>query len=112
MFSSILHYEDASPYESAKMLGIPGNRQFLDITMPYLKKTVISAFFSVFTMIITDYGVPLMIGGKTTTLSVLMYNKAVAMIDYNAGSVIGAVLLVPAENQHMFKEVFGDQRSI
>ena len=96
MFSSILHYEDASPYESAKVLGIPSSRQFMDITLPYLKKTIISAFFSVFTMIITDYGVPLMIGGKTTTLSVLMYNKAVAMIDYDAGSVIGAVLLVPA----------------
>lgn len=96
MFSSILHYEDASPYESAKVLGIPASRQFMDITLPYLKKTIISAFFSVFTMIITDYGVPLMIGGKTTTLSVLMYNKAVAMIDYDAGSVIGAVLLVPA----------------
>ncbi len=96
MFSSILKYEDALPYEAAKVLGIPAKRQFLDITLPYLKKTIISAFFSVFTMIITDYGVPLMIGGKTTTLSVLMYNKAVGMIDYNAGSVVGAVLLVPA----------------
>ena len=96
MFSSILRYEDAMPYEAAKVLGIPSRRQFTDITLPYLKKTLISAFFSVFTMIITDYGVPLMIGGKTTTLSVLMYNKAVAMIDYDAGSVIGAVLLIPA----------------
>lgn len=96
MFSSILRYEDALPYEAAKVLGIPGKRQFLDITLPYLKKTIISAFFSVFTMIITDYGIPLMIGGKVTTLSVLMYNKAVAMIDYDAGSIIGAVLLVPA----------------
>lgn len=96
MFESILHYEDALPYEAAKVLGVPRHRQFLNITLPYLKKTIISAFFAVFTMIITDYGVPLMIGGKTTTLSVLMYNKAVAMIDYDAGSVIGAVLLIPA----------------
>lgn len=96
MFSSILKYEDALPYEAAKVLGIPAKRQFIDITLPYLKKTIISAFFSVFTMIITDYGVPLMIGGKTTTLSVLMYNKAVGMIDYDAGSVMGAILLVPA----------------
>ena len=96
MFESILHYEDALPYEAAKVLGIPRFRQFLNITLPYLKKPIISAFFAVFTMVITDYGVPLMIGGKTTTLSVLMYNKAVAMIDYDAGSVIGAILLVPA----------------
>ncbi len=96
MFESILHYEDALPYEAAKVLGVPRFRQFLNITLPYLKKPIISAFFAVFTMVITDYGVPLMIGGKTTTLSVLMYNKAVAMIDYDAGSVIGAVLLIPA----------------
>lgn len=96
MFSEILRYEDATPYEAAKVLGFSKARQFFGITMPYLKKTLISAFFAVFTMVATDYGVPLMIGGKTTTLSVLMYNKAVAMIDYDTGSVIGAVLLIPA----------------
>lgn len=96
MFTSILHYEDGMPYKAAKVLGISKFNCFFGITIPYLKKTLISAFFAVFTMIVTDYGVPLMIGGKTITLSVLMYNKAVAMIDYNTGSVIGAFLLIPA----------------
>ncbi len=96
MFASILHYEDATPYNAAKVLGISGPHRFLGITLPYLKKTIISAFFAVFSMIVTDYGVPLMVGGKTLTLSVLMYNKAVAMIDYSSGSVIGAFLLLPA----------------
>lgn len=96
MFSGILHYEDALPYKAAEVLGISPAHRFFGITVPYLKKTLISAFFAVFTMIVTDYGVPLMIGGKTITLSVLMYNKAVAMIDYDAGSVIGAILLLPA----------------
>lgn len=96
MFSSILRYEDGLPYRAAEVLGIPAHRRFTGITLPYLKKTIISAFFAVFTMVITDYGVPLMVGGKTVTLSVLMYNKAVAMINYDAGSVIGAFLLIPA----------------
>ncbi len=96
MFSSILRYEDAMPYKAAEVLGIPPVYRFFGITVPYLKKTLISSFFAVFTMIVTDYGVPLMIGGQTITLSVLMYNKAVAMIDYDAGSVIGALLLLPA----------------
>lgn len=96
MFSSILHYEDGTPYQAAEVLGIPRFRRFTGITLPFLKKTIISAFFAVFAMIITDYGVPLMIGGDVTTLSVLMYNKAAAMLDYDTGSVIGAVLLVPA----------------
>lgn len=96
MFSSILQYEDGLPYKAAEVLGVSPIHRFFDITLPYLKNTIISAFFAVFTMIVTDYGVPLMIGGKTITLSVLMYTKAVAMIDYDSGSVIGAVLLLPA----------------
>lgn len=96
MFSSILGYEDGMTYKAAEVLGIPSLRRFTDITLPYMKRTIISAFFAVFTMVVTDYGVPLMIGGKTTTLSVLMYNRAVGMIDYDAGSVIGAFLLIPA----------------
>ena len=96
MLSSILQYEDSMPYKAATVLGVSRIRQFTDITLPYMKKTLISAFFAVFTMIVTDYGVPLMVGGKQITLSVLMYQKAVSMIDYDSGSVIGALLLVPA----------------
>ena len=79
MFSNILHYEDGNQYKAAEVLGIPRIRAFINITLPYLKKTTISAFFAVFTMVVTDYGVPLMIGGKTITLSTFMYNKAVGL---------------------------------
>jgi len=96
IFASVLHCEDGSPYIAAQVLGVPRFRQFLDLTLPYLKRTIISTFFALFSMIVTDYGVPLMIGGKTLTLSVLMYNKAVSMMDYDSGSVLGAILILPA----------------
>lgn len=96
MFTSILQYEDQLPYRAAEVMGIPRVRQFTGITLPYLKKTIITAFFAIFTMTVTDYGVPIMIGGQVQTLPVLMYNKAVAMTEYSAGSVIGIFLLIPA----------------
>ena len=96
IFLSVLRCEDGSPYLAAQVLGVPKLRQFFDLTLPYLKRTIISTFFAIFSMIVTDYGVPLMIGGKTITLSVLMYNKAVAMMDYASGSVLGVILIVPA----------------
>lgn len=96
MIAGILQYENGEPYKAAKVLGIPRGRQFLDLTLPYMKKTLISVFFAVFSMVVTDYGVPLMVGGKTMTLSVLMYQKAVSMMDYDSGSVIGGFLLIPA----------------
>ena len=96
MLADILRYEDGTQHKAAEVLGVPSHRRFLDLTLPFLKRPLISAFFAAFTMIITDYGVPLMIGGKTITLPVLMYNRAIGMIDYNSGSVIGALLLLPA----------------
>ncbi len=96
MVSSILQYEDSMQYKAARVLGIPFGRRVISITLPYLKKTLITTFFAVFTMIITDYGVPLTIGGTTVTLSTLMYNTAVSNANYNNGSVIGVVLLIPA----------------
>ena len=61
MLSDVLRYEDGSPYEAAQVLGIPKWRQFVSITLPYLRKPLISVVFAIFTMIITDYGVPLMV---------------------------------------------------
>ena len=68
MISDVLNYEDGSAYEAAYVLGISRWRQFTTITLPYLKKPLISTAFSVFSLIITDYGVPLMVGGKFKTI--------------------------------------------
>lgn len=47
----VLKYEDASPYEAADVLGVPKRSQFLRITMPYLRKPLISAVFATFTLL-------------------------------------------------------------
>lgn len=96
MLADILKYEDGSPYEAASVLGIPRSNQFFSITFPYLRKPLISVIFAVFTMIFTDYGVPLMIGGRYVTLPVLMYQEVVGLLNFSRGSVIGSFLLIPA----------------
>lgn len=96
MIADILKYEDHTPYEAADVLGIPKYRQFTSITFPYIRKPMISVIFAVFTMIVTDYGVTLSIGGKFKTLPVMLYEDAVGQLNYSTGSVIGLVLLVPA----------------
>ena len=96
MLLDVLKYEDSSPYEAATVLGIPKLRQLVSISYPYLRKPLISIVFVTFTMIITDYGVPLMIGGRYTTLPVLMYQEVIGLLDFGKGSVIGAFLLIPA----------------
>ena len=96
MLTDVLNYEDASPYEAADVLGISKLRQFTGITLPYLSKSLVSVVFAIFTMIITDYGVPLMIGGNYTTLPVMMYQEIVGLLNFGKGSVIGSLLLLPA----------------
>lgn len=96
MFQDVLKYEDGSSYEAAEVLGISPLRTFLGITLPYLRKPLISIFFSTFTLIVTDYGVPLMVGGKFTTLPVLMYQEVIGQLDFGKGAVYGSVLLIPA----------------
>ena len=63
MISDILKYQDYTPYEACTVLNIKGFSKFKAVTFPYLRKPLISVFFATFTMIVTDYGVPLMIGG-------------------------------------------------
>ena len=102
MIADILKYEDQTPYEAADVLGIPKYRQFAAITYPYIRKPMISVLFAVFTMIATDYGVTLSVGGKFKTIPVLLYEDAVGQLNYSTGSVIGIVLLVPALAAFLF----------
>lgn len=96
MFNDVLKYQDSSPYEAAEVLGIPKGRVLTAITLPFLVKPLISAVFTVFTLVVTDYGTPLMIGGKTTTLAVMMYQEVLGQLNFSKGSIIGLFLLIPA----------------
>lgn len=96
MLADVMAYENNSPYEAAKVLGINKFHQFKDITLPYLRKPLISIVFAIFTLIITDYGVPLMVGGKYTTIPVVMYHEVIGQLNFGKGVVYGCVLLVPA----------------
>ena len=96
MLYDVLRYEDGTPYEAAEVMGLKTKDRFFSITLPYLRKPMISVIFATFTMIITDYGVPLMVGGKFMTLPVMMYQDVIGMLDFGKGSVIGMILLVPA----------------
>lgn len=96
MLYDVLRYEDGTPYEAAAVMGLRPWDRFFAITLPYLRKPLISVVFATFTMIITDYGVPLIIGGKYTTLPVMMYQDVIGMLDFGKGSVIGMILLTPA----------------
>lgn len=96
MLRDVFCYENGSSYDAANVLGIPRYKQFLSITLPYLKKPLLTCVFSIFTLIITDYGIPLMIGGKYTTIPVVMYQEVIGQLNLGKGSIYGSLLLFPA----------------
>ncbi len=96
MFHDSFQYEDFTIYETASVLGLSKWRQFTAITLPGMRRTIISAILAVFTMVFTDYGVPLMTGGTVMTLPVYMYREVIGMMNFSGGAVVGVVLLLPA----------------
>ena len=96
MFYDSFQYEDFTIYEAARVLGLSRMRQFMTITLPGMSRTILSAVLAVFTMVFTDYGVPLMTGGTAMTLPVYMYREVIGMMNFSGGAVVGVVLLLPA----------------
>ncbi|MBO6280347.1 MAG: ABC transporter permease subunit [Bacilli bacterium] len=89
-------YEDRSIYDASNTLGISRINSFFGITLPYLKTTLISAFFASFTLIFADYGLPMEVAGKVKTLPMYLYEEVLSSFNYGRGAVISLVLLLPA----------------
>lgn len=102
MLQDAFAYEDFGVYEAAKVLGIPVHRQFLDLTLPNMRQALVSAALGVFTMVFTDYGVPLLTGGKIMTLPVYMYREVIGLMNFSNGAFVGLILLLPAVIAFLF----------
>ncbi len=91
-----LSMSDARLYEAAEALGASKLRTFFTVTLPGAKYGLISACFVVFTLVITDFGVPKVIGGGYNVLAVDIYKQVVGQQNFQMGAVVGMVLLAPA----------------
>lgn len=87
---------DARLYEAAESLRASKLRVFFTVTLPGIRYGLVSAFFAVFTLVITDFGVPKVIGGQYNVLATDVYKQVVGRHDFEMGAVVSVVLLVPA----------------
>lgn len=102
MLDDGFNYIDNTMYDSAKVLGMNKWEIFKNVTMCYMKKPLLSSIFAVFTLIFTDYGVPLAVGGKFITLPVFLYKEVIGLLDFSRGTMIGLFLLIPAFISFLF----------
>ncbi len=96
ILSASLAVADARLYESARVLGASEWRIFRTVTLPASRYGLVSATFIVFTIVITDFGNPMVIGGDYSVLATEIYNQVSGQANFRLGAVIGIVLLLPA----------------
>ena len=87
---------DARLYEAAEVLGASRFRRFLTVTVPNIRYGLISACLIVFTLVITDFGVPIVVGGQTNVLALEAYKQVLGQQNFQKGAAIGLILLLPA----------------
>ena len=105
ILSNAMKLYDNSVYESAEILGLSSFKVFSKITFPFLSRPLISAAISVFLLAFTDYGIPLMVGGRYTTISIFLYREVVGLLNFSKGSSLAIILLTLAFFLFLF-EVF------
>ena len=91
-----LSLSDARFYEAADAMGTSPARKFFTITLPGARYGLISAALVTFTLVITDFGIPKVIGGNFNVLATDVFKLVIGQQDFAKGSVVAILLLAPA----------------
>ncbi|AON54560.1 Fe3+ ABC transporter permease [Herbaspirillum seropedicae] len=93
---SALSQADGRLYDAAQAMGASRWRIFTTVTLPATRYGIFGALCLVFTLTITDFGVPKITGGAYSVLAVEAYKAVVGQQQFGRGALIGLLLLVPA----------------
>lgn len=91
-----LSLSDARLYEAANAMGTSASRKFFTITLPGAKYGLISAALVTFTLVMTDFGIPKVIGGNFNVLATDVFKLVIGQQDFAKGAVVAILLLLPA----------------
>ena len=79
---------------AAMSLGASPARTFVEVTLPLSLAGVTAAFLLAFSLAISAYATPAILGGPATeTLATLIYKFMVSLVDWSIGSALGTVLI-------------------
>ncbi|MEJ6006680.1 putative 2-aminoethylphosphonate ABC transporter permease subunit [Paucibacter sp. AS339] len=87
---------DGRLHEAAASLGASRWRIFRTVTLPASRYGLLISLVVVFVMVLTDFGVPKVIGGNTQMLATDIYKQVVGQQRLQMGAVVALALLLPA----------------
>ena len=96
ILSTAMRLSDARLYESAEALKTGRWRTFRHVTLPAVRYGLMSTAIFVFVSVLTDFGIPKVIGGSYNVLATDIYKEVVGQQNFAMGAVVSVVLLVPA----------------
>lgn len=96
LLSTAMGATDGRLFEACRVLRGGPVRAFFQVTLPGIKYALLSTLMVVFTMVITDFGVPKVIGGQYSMLATDIYKQVVGQQNFTMGALISTLLLLPA----------------
>ena len=96
ILTTAMRTSDARLYEAARALKTSPIKTFFLVTLPAAKYGLISTLIVVFTLVITDFGVPKVIGGSYNVLATDIFKQVVGQQNFAMGAVTSLILLFPA----------------
>ncbi|MGA8882226.1 MAG: putative 2-aminoethylphosphonate ABC transporter permease subunit [Acinetobacter sp.] len=82
--------------EASRCLGKNAWQTHMAVTLPAIRYGLVSACLVAFTYVITDFGIPKVIGGSFNMMALDVYKQIIGQQNVNMGAVISMLLLCPA----------------
>jgi iron(III) transport system permease protein len=95
LLANVLGNIDSSLEEAAENLGAGMLTTLWRVTLALARPGLASAALIVFILCMTDFGNPILVGGRYNVLATEIYAQVVGMNDFPAAAVMSGVLLVP-----------------
>jgi len=96
IISTAIALSDNRLYEAATALKAGRLKTFMAVTLPGTKYGLVSAIIVSFTLCVTDFGIPKVIGGQYPMLATEIYKQVVGQQNFQIGAVVSIIMLAPA----------------
>ena len=95
-FTNALEDFDGKLYDCGRDLGANAFFVLKDILLPLLSPAILASFFLSFLRALSDFGTPIIIGGRYSTLATEIYLQIIGFSDFSKAAAMNILLLLPA----------------
>lgn len=111
LIANVLGNIDTALEEAAENLGAGPLTTFWRVTMSLARPGLASAALIVFILCMTDFGNPILVGGRYNVLATEIYSEVIGMNNFAAAATMSVVLIVPCLAAYLLNTFWVGTRS-